>query len=71
MLITSSLTLSALFLTNIYAVAPPKPSEEAVIPAQNTVEIDKVNIRLEGIREKCLVEELPEKTVVLGILYYN
>lgn len=29
-------------------------------------EIDKVHIRLESIREKCLVEDLPEKTVVLG-----
>lgn len=29
-------------------------------------EIDHVHIRLEGIKEKCLVEELPEKTVVLG-----
>jgi hypothetical protein len=28
-------------------------------------ELDKVHIRLEGIREKCLVEDLPEKTVLL------
>lgn len=28
-------------------------------------ELDMIHIRLEGIREKCLVEELPENTVVL------
>ena len=37
-----------------------------MVPVPNS-EIDKVHIRLESIREKCLVEDLPEKTVVLGI----
>ena len=40
--------------------------ESAVVAAGKMKEIDKVHIRLEGIREKCLVEELPAKTVVLG-----
>lgn len=40
----------------------------AQMPAPVAIkEIDKVFLKLEGIREKCLVEELPEKTVLLGI----
>lgn len=38
------------------------------MPAPTTIkDIDRIFLKLEGIREKCLVEELPEKTVLLGI----
>lgn len=40
----------------------------AAVVAPNIInDIDDVHIQLAGIKEKCLVEELPEKTVVLGI----
>lgn len=32
----------------------------------NSQELGTVHMRLEGMREKCLVEELPENTVALG-----
>lgn len=35
--------------------------------APTITDLDRVYLVLEGLREKCLVEELPAKTVVLGI----
>lgn len=37
-----------------------------IVPVEDGGDLERVNIRLEGIREKCLVEELPGSTVVLG-----
>ncbi|PJF18376.1 hypothetical protein PSACC_01791 [Paramicrosporidium saccamoebae] len=56
-MLVKRLLSAAVLLATANAKMEPQPYE--------VTELDKVHIRLEGIREKCLVEDLPEKTVLL------
>lgn len=40
----------------------------AALPAE-VPKLSQVSVRLEGMREKCLYEELPKDTVVLSTLF--
>lgn len=74
-LANASILIMALgFIASVVAGSVPAGTESpSAVPAstpQGPSELEKVFIKLEGIREKCLVEELPEKTVVLGKFFF-
>lgn len=63
----SSWLIASSLLSAAVAYAPP-PTGNMPAMIDKVEDIDRVFLRLDGIKEKCLVEDLPRQTVVLSKL---